>query len=315
MIMYRWFNVFLMIYGAVNGYESLHANTKVLFFAILTAVGVWLALELFLGFGLYRMAKNKGMGKRAMAFIPFVNMIYAGRLAGDCEFFGQRMKHTGVFVMIVQILLFLAGAFTIFVETSLYMTYVPTVMNNSIVFLKENGGEPTGRLARFFITYDNVSTMLLSILELAYTVLLFIMASALYRKYAPSSSMFLAFLALFVPVSFPIAVFTLRKKQPVDYADYIRKKREAYYRRYGGGYGNNPYGGNPYGGGTYGSRSDGEPFSDGDAERKQPDEPFSEFGGSSDGGSGTAGNSAGGNTEGKNQRDGKDDSPFSDIDG
>ena len=34
-----------------------------------------------------------------------------------------------------------------------------------------------------------------------------------------------------------------------------------------------------------------------------------------DGGSGTAGNSAGGNTEGKNQRDGKDDSPFSDIDG
>ena len=301
MIMYRWFNVFLMIYGAVNGYESLHANTKVLFFAILTAVGVWLALELFLGFGLYRMAKNKGMGKRAMAFIPFVNMIYAGRLAGDCEFFGQRMKHTGVFVMIVQILLFLVGAFTIFVETSLYMTYVPTVMNNSIVFLKENGGEPTGRLARFFITYDNVSTMLLSILELAYTVLLFIMASALYRKYAPSSSMFLAFLALFVPVSFPIAVFALRKKQPVDYADYIRKKREAYYRRYGGGYGNNPYGGNPYGGGTYGSRSDGE--------------PFSEFGGSSDGGSGTAGNSAGGNTEGKNQRDGKDDSPFSDIDG
>ena len=301
MIMYRWFNVFLMIYGAVNGYESLHANTKVLFFAILTAVGVWLALELFLGFGLYRMAKNKGMGKRAMAFIPFVNMIYAGRLAGDCEFFGQRMKHTGVFVMVVQILLFLAGAFTIFVETSLYMTYVPTVMNNSIVFLKENGGEPTGRLARFFITYDNVSTMLLSILELAYTVLLFIMASALYRKYAPSSSMFLAFLALFVPVSFPIAVFALRKKQPVDYADYIRKKREAYYRRYGGG--------------TYESRSDGEPFSDGDAERKQPDEPFSEFGGSSDGGSGTAGNSAGGNTEGKNQRDGKDDSPFSDIDG
>ena len=112
-----------------------------------------------------------------------------------------------------------------------------------------------------------------------------------------------------------IAVFALRKKQPVDYADYIRKKREAYYRRYGGGYGNNPYGGNPYGGGTYGSRSGGEPFSDGDAERKQPDEPFSEFGGSSDGGSGTAGNSAGGNTEGKKQRDGKDDSPFSDIDG
>ena len=34
-----------------------------------------------------------------------------------------------------------------------------------------------------------------------------------------------------------------------------------------------------------------------------------------DGGSGTAGNSAGRNTEGKNQRDGKDDSPFSDIDG
>lgn len=302
MIIYRWYNVFLMIYGTFYGYENLHENTKVISWAIATAVLVWVVLEFFLSFGLYRMGKKRKIGKYFMAFIPLVNMLYAGKLAGDGEFFGQKMKHIGVFVMVTRTLLFLVGAFTIFVETSLYMNYVPTVMNNTLIFLKTNGSEPTGKLARFFIGYDNISTMLLSILELAYTVLLFILASSLFRQYAPSSSMFLAFLSLFIPVSFPIVVFVLRNKKPINYAEYIRKKREAYYNRYGGGgYTGNPYGGGSmYGSGSYGTRNDDTAANN----QKPSSDPFSEFGSSGDG-----------KSDSKKNSDSTNDSPFSDIDG
>lgn len=303
MTIYRLYNVILTLYAAFNGYPSLHANTKMLAIAICSGVAVWAALEALLGVGLYCMAKKRGMKNRAMAFIPFVNMIYAGRIAGDCEFFGQKMKHAGVFVMIAQILLFLFGVFTIFAETSLYMSYVPNVIDNAIVFKKADGSAPTGSLATFILRFNSVSSMILSVLELVYTVMLFIVATALFKKYSPASYMLLSFLALFVSVSFPIAVFALRNKKPVDYADYVRRKREAYYRAYGGNPYGNPYGsrGNPYGqngrqgGGSYGRRND-DPFAEYGGKGGAADEPFSEFGGSAVG-------------------DEKDDSPFSDIDG
>lgn len=308
MMIYRCYDMFTGLYGAMYGYESLHANTKVLALAIGTGVAVWALLEALLAVGLYCMAKRRGMKNRALAFIPLVNMVYAGRIAGDCEFFGQKMKHVGVFAAVTQTLLFLVGVFTIFVKTSLYTNYIPTVVEGGMLFFKKaDGSNPAGALANFFIRYNSVSSMILSVLELIYTVMLFIVASGLFKKYAPASHMMLSFLALFVSVSFPIAVFALRNRTPVNYADYVKKRQEAYYRRYGNPYGGNPYGNpssrnpygqngrSPYGGGAYGSKSD-DPFAEYGGKGEQSEgEPFAEFGGS-------------GNGE-------KGESPFSDIEG
>ncbi|MGN1052185.1 MAG: hypothetical protein ACI4SH_02200 [Candidatus Scatosoma sp.] len=299
MEIYRIFDSVVTAFVYNQSYQGLYANTKLYVGAICAGAGVWLVLQVLLGFGLYAMAKRLGMEKRAMAFIPFVNMLYAGKIAGECRFFSQRMKQAGIPVMIAQILLFAASLFTVVAETTLYMNYIVTVQGNSVVYTTGSGGEPTSALANFFIAYDNAAVWILSVLELVYTILLFILASGLFRKYTPASYMFLSCLTLFVPSSFAIAVFALRNRKAVDYEAYIRKRNEAYYRRYGGGNGN-PYG-NPYGGGTYGSQSSEDPFKEaGEASREN--DPFSEFGGASDG-------KNGGGT------DGADDSPFSDIDG
>lgn len=300
MEIYRIFDSVITAYVYSNqSYQGLHANVKLYVGAICAGVGLWLVLQVLLGFGLYAMAKRLGMEKRAMAFIPFVNMLYAGKIAGECRFFSQRMKHAGIPVMIAQILLFAASLFTVVAETTLYMNYVVTVQGNSVVYTTESGGEPTSVLANFFINYDNASVWILSVLELVYTILLFILASGLFRKYSPASYMFLSCLTLFLPSSFAIVVFALRNRKAVDYEAYIRKRNEAYYRRYGGG-GN----GNPYGGGTYGSQRSEDPFKE--EGTSAPEDPFGEFGGAQNGdkNGGTHGDGNGGN-----------DSPFSDIDG
>ncbi len=326
MIIYRIFDSFITMYTYTKGcyntgnFEVLHSNAKLYAAAVLSGVGVWAILELLLGFGLYAMAKKRNFEKRYMAFIPFVNMLYAGRLAGETRLFGQRMKHAGVFVMAAQIIAVLVGGFTIFAEVTLHYNYVLQPVTDAAsgrvinyIFRTVDGGAPASRFAMFLNGYDNVASYVLSIVELVYSIFLFITASALFRTYAPASYTGLAFLSLFIPAAFPIIVFVLRNKPPVDYAEYIRKKREAYYRRYGapggyGGYNNSPYGGG-YGGGTYGSAGGADPYrGNGEGNRSggsADDEPFSEFGGS--------GNSSGNRADGG--AGGNGDSPFSDIDG
>ena len=110
MTIYRIFDTFITMYTYTKGcyntgnFEVLHSNAKLYAAAVLSGVGVWAILELLLGFGLYAMAKKRNFEKRYMAFIPFVNMLYAGRIAGETRLFGQRMKHAGVFVMAAQII-------------------------------------------------------------------------------------------------------------------------------------------------------------------------------------------------------------------
>ena len=186
MTIYRIFDSFITMYTYTKGcyntgnFEVLHNNAKLYAAAVLSGVGVWAILELLLGFGLYAMAKKRNFEKRYMAFIPFVNMLYAGRLAGETRLFGQRMKHAGVFVMAAQIFAVLVGGFTIFAEVTLNANYLLKAVSSadgrtlSLVYVTESGGAPSSRFAMFLIGYVNVASYVLSIVELVYSVFLFI---------------------------------------------------------------------------------------------------------------------------------------------
>lgn len=303
MEIYNVYNTIISLFLGLRGergYAELHENVKLLTSAVLSGVGVWLILHLLLSFGLYAMAKRSGLNKKYKAFIPFCNMVYAEKLAGSCTFFGQRIKHPGMFVAILQGVCFLSGAFAVFANVTLDMNYIIKQQGNYVVYTTVSGGTPTSSFARFLIGYLQVFSGLYSLVELVYLVFLFVLASALYKKYAPNASFWLSWLTVIAPSAFAIVVFVLRRRKPVDYAAYMRKRREAYYRAHGyGGYGNQN-GSNQnqggYGGmnGSYGSQNGN--YDNGgyaSAPNNGAEEPFGEFGGSGKG----------------------NDSPFSDIDG
>ena len=66
---------------------------------------LWLPFFILQSVGLYAMAKKRGFKKRALAFIPFANMLYMGKLAGNCNFFGRKMKRAGLYLMLAQLLI------------------------------------------------------------------------------------------------------------------------------------------------------------------------------------------------------------------
>lgn len=238
---------------------------------------VWLTLFILQGFGLYTMAKNRGIAKCALAFVPFANIWLMGKMAGTCDIFGHPIKRAGLYTMLLQILVTIFSGACIAAEMYLYIGHgMPQIEG----VLETPYWGLTG-FAGFVEEFYSLSNFLYSIPELVYTIFMMILLMGLLKQYSPKNYSGLALLSLFVPEARFIAIFVLRKRKAIDYDAYMRARREAYLRQrqqyqnqYGNPY-NNPYG-NPYGnsygnGGHYNSPMQDTPPA-------PPEEPFAEFG-------------------------------------
>lgn len=110
--------------------------------------------------------------------------------------------------------------------------------------------------AGYVLNFYYISDYIISIVQLIYQVLLFILLMGLYKKYYTRGYMLLSCVALFVPLSRYIAVFVIRNNKAIDYDAYMRARREEFMRRQqqqnSYGYGRPPYQGGPYDRGPYG---------------------------------------------------------------
>ena len=222
------------------------------------------------------MAKKRGMKRRWLAFVPFANILYMGKLAGDCFIFTQRVKRAGLYVMLAQIVATLVAGCVIASEIYLYNTYGAPIIDPETYSVHWQGIE--GSFSRFVLGFYELSNFFFPILQLVYEVLMLVLLLGLYRRYCPKNYVPLGFLALFVPMSRFFVIFAIRNRKEVDYDAYVRARREAYMRsrqQY-----QNPYGyGNPY----------GNPYANPYAPPQNPtqnptskeDEPFAEFNGES----------------------------------
>ena len=243
----------------------------VFYYALAIGGALWIGLFVLQGFGLYAMAKRRGMQDKWKAFVPFVNIQYIGKLTGDCYVFGKRLKHAGLFAMIAQILTTLFYA--IVVASEIYLSAHGTLEFNVMNMPYWTG--LTGFSLTVFKIYDAIWYFLF-IVQLIYRLFILVLLLELYKKYSPKNYTTLGFLGLFLPLSRYIVIFVLRKRKAINYEAYIRARHEAYMRQrqqyqnpYGNPY-NNPYG-NPYGN-PYANAAQGQ-------NAPKPEEPFAEFSG------------------------------------
>ena len=271
-----FFNTFVAVNPNFTGGFSSYGAW--LFTSLGIAAGLWLALFLLQSFGLYFMAKKQNMPKRYLAFIPFANTWYMSKLAGKCTFFGRRMKNAGIYALIAQILSAIVCALAIAAELYLYIGCVEHITEVKEEIIKDvtvvtgvYWSNLTG-FARVAYTFYAYSSYIISIFEFAYTMFMIVVVMALFKKYAPKNYFILSLLSFFVPLSRYIIIFVLKKKQPVDYDDWMRRRRADFiYRQQQA----NPYN-NPYGNPQNGQSAQGAPQS-GQSEQSAPSDPFEEF--------------------------------------
>ncbi len=243
----------------------------------LVSLGILLILFVLQGFGLCAMAKRLNMRKKWLAFMPFANIYYMGKIVGECQFFGQKMKNIGLYTMIAQIITTVLTAAYIFANVYLVWNFTPTLDKemNRVYWTGLTG------FAGVVNGYYEVSYYFLPLVSLITQILSLILMTGLLRKYLPKNQTFLTLLVFFLPLARFILVFVARNREPFDYEGYMRRRREEYMRQrqqYYNNYGN-PYGGynNPNGGYQGGSPYGMGGYQGAQQPQAPQEEPFGEF--------------------------------------
>ncbi len=259
---------------------------------------MFLMYYLFRSFGLYKMAKKRGIEKPARCFIPFYAIFMISELRSDCNAFKKHKFYPIVAVCTVGVMILTSAIVDI--------CFSVNVIKQLIEF--ENANPGNSYLTAAMFSNSNLPSALMNISDLAKIVYIVFMAMIycdLFRTYAPFKSkthtvlsvIFVAFTGSML--LFGIFVFTLSGQTAVNF-DEILEKRRVYY-----GYGN-PYYGNRNGNGGYNNNGGGY--------NGQNDNPFSDF--SNGNNNGYSKSSDDGNdpfTEFRNTDNGSQNDPFADF--
>ena len=307
---FDWINVvqfvtsFFTVAEVSTAAEYLEVLLRIFYISVGVAGGVYLVCLILGGVGMHAMAKKVGMKHSWLAFLPFANTYYAGKLAGETRVFGQKMKRVGLYAMLAEICYVVLGGFSLFVQAELmyHPEYFVDNVNSQGQYLIppyviDSDVIPMGQ--RWLTTADLVCEVLNYISYLVLIFFLCVLFYAFFRKYYARGPFLMTFMCAVLPLR-GFVIFAVRNNTPVDYNAYMRKKMEQYARARQQA---DPYGGYGQGGyDAYGNQTNSGAGND---------DPFSDFGDApapSDGG-GQDASSGGGQTNGG----GKDNNPFPDF--
>lgn len=198
-------------------------NADALQIVVYAVVGVfWLAVAALAAWGIYAMAKNKGLPKLWRAWIPFYNIVVLAEIAEVKSLAGIRTKHAGIFLMVLQILYAVNFIFN-------ECTYV---FNDALGFYAEQQ-QTVGDQIVTYVTpvgagyvYVILSNLLI---VLPAVVASFCLYLEVFRSYLPAAAMALCILTIVFPFVAPIALFAARNRKYVNYREYVQKRLEMIY--------------------------------------------------------------------------------------
>lgn len=227
-----------------NGMSEDQAIQTIVVSLIITGVIV-VGLYILKSVAIMLMAKKSGLKNRWMAFVPFLNYVLLGKLAGKIRVYGYTIKNIGI---IYVILLLASNVLSILqlIATYLYMinpTSGTQIFNQIMAYLSMILGYP------------------LSLIQILSFIM---MCFALYGRYVPNRRMLFTFLSCFNFI-FPIILIAIHNKKPYgSYDEYFKQKMA---ERYGQTY--DPFS-NPY-------ETKENPFLNEKNNDSKNEDPFDEF--------------------------------------
>ena len=154
------------------------------------------------------MAKNKGLDKLYLAWIPFFNYILLGRVIGTVFLFRKKVKNIGLWVTIFSLISFIVQTF---LNLGYYVQEISPFLGISSIeygsVFVQNWMYQTGTFYMvIYYLYD-----IFSILEIIITVSLIFFVL---RKYAPERAFIYAIVCIFIDLAFGIILFIIRNRKP-----------------------------------------------------------------------------------------------------
>lgn len=277
--------------GGANMSFSLGLTEIIIIASVIFAAAI--ALYVLRSIGLYKLAKAQNLKCKILAVFPLVWIYVAVKLIQDGKFFGVDIKKlTLLFTIIVSVAILINLAYEIVV----YYPVAINVLSGKEIYVDIGANlATTSQGLTYYVSgiyvgpdfdpiYYNLTAIYTTTKVLTYSGLVFDIMSIfikitlfinIFKTYWPQKMLMAAILSVFLEsLLFPIFIFVIRNKKPINYEEYMRKRYQ-YYRNPYGAYGQGgPYGQNPYQNASQ-NRTDG-PFGEfTDAKKVDPFEEFS----------------------------------------
>lgn len=252
-------------------------------------VGLSIVLAVVIGFyvlrsmGLFLLAKRQNIKHAYLAWIPLVWFYILCKLIGKTRLFNMPFEKIAVWLCLIFavaellaiainfILYFPLFQYSLIEGGKIYIGTGEQVGSELILYSTVEGGIgiyvekkilpfgiPVAKVNNI-ISVLNTASLFFSLANVIVTISAYF---AFFRKYLPQHYMLASLLSIFIPGVFAPFAFACRKKDAIDYNEYIRSRYQQYQNPYQNPY-NNPYNQGGYNGGY--------------SQPKQPDHPFSEF--------------------------------------
>lgn len=178
------------------------------------------------GLALFTMAERAGLKHSWLGFLPFANTYYAGKVAGESPFFGKKMKRSGLYAMIAEIVY---SALEI-------LSLVSNILLSNPAYYETNyleGGGATLTLNRASVPQGLLglsdASIWISVLSLIASLVMIVFLCAvyngLYRKYSPRNAYAMTVFSVILPIR-AFLMFAVRNNTPVDFNEYMKKRIE-----------------------------------------------------------------------------------------
>ncbi|MBR5438988.1 MAG: hypothetical protein IKV61_02105 [Clostridia bacterium] len=206
----------------------------------------------FKGLAIRYMAKQNGLKKLWLSFVPFANFYLLGKVLGKAIVWGKPIKNVGLWVAIISGVQFVLNTLLSLGNISYYLESFGYTVEYTSKFV-ENWANGEGWL------YTIVSFLSMGV-DIVYIFFYVSLVFLTFRKYNPQRAFAYAIISIFLDNIFGILLFVSRKNKPFSYEDYLRAQQRSY-----------------YGGGYYVYRPDNTQAPNSGEAPKQPEDPFPEF--------------------------------------
>ena len=185
------------------------------------------------GIGLLKLAKKEHIKGSICAFLPFANTWYAGKIAGEARFFGQRMKRAGLYAMLCEMVYAGVEIFRLALNFALtkgeYFTLKRNAEFGESIWSIERARIPSDKQWMYdALMYSDYISYFFDLIAIIFLCAMFI---ALFRKYYAKSPVLMMILCTFLPFR-GFVLFAVRNNAPVDYNAFMYRRAEEYARRY-----------------------------------------------------------------------------------
>ncbi len=224
-----------MIPGLETGLPiEMERNIYLISFIISTAFTVF--AYVLKALAIKAMAKNKGLDKLWLAWIPFFNYILLGKVIGVSYMFRKKVNNIGLFVAILSCASFVLSNL---LSLGYYVNELSEFFGFRIyyesVFIEEWMYQQGVFYTVVYYVYD-----VLALVEIVFscTMIYFI-----FRKFAPERSLAYSVISVFFDFMFGILLFVIRNRKPSTYDEFLRTRVRSGYNTYENSY--HQYGKNP----------------------------------------------------------------------